>query len=150
MLFLQTILQSDWKYFFYKTRVQIFFTGVQSSISHFVEIFTSLALMITRQSDLLQPIRAKLRTQLLGLKFLEANSPLNFGNFPRPIVSGSVPRNSRYKLNNSKSKYLLPIVVQIFQFAGSFIGLSFSLGLNSLVQIIFKQWNLLLGVRVAL
>lgn len=73
-----------------------FLTGVQSSISHFVEIFTPL--MITRQSALLQPIRAKLRTQLLGLKFLEANSPLNFGNFPRPVVPGSVP-----------------VVVQIFQ-----------------------------------
>ena len=92
----------------------------------------------------------KLRTLPLVLKFLEANSPLNFRNFPRPIVPGSVPINSMNKQNNFQSKYFLPIVVQIFQFAGAFLGLSFSLGLNSLVQIILKQRNFLLGLRVAL
>ena len=60
-------------------------------------------MVITRQSDLLQSITrlVELRSLLLGLKFLEANSPLNFGNFPRPIVSGSVPGNSLNKQNNS-------------------------------------------------
>ena len=78
------------------------FSGVQSSISHFVEIFTST--VITRQSNLLQPLTVELRALLLGLEFLEANSPLNFGNFPRPIVPGSVPGNSMNKQNNFQTK----------------------------------------------
>ena len=84
------IVVEESKYFQRNPNI-VFSSGVQSSNSHFVEIFTLR--VITRQSDLLQPLTVELRTLLLGLEFLEANSPLNFSNFPRPIVSGSVPGN---------------------------------------------------------